>query len=62
MSFFEDRYTKDTSYLAQAEALRGMGKCGDSSVVQFLQHASQVNSQGNIIGFAAKEALFELGK
>ena len=62
VSFFEDRYNKDTSYLAQAEALREIGKCGDPSAVQFLQRASQVNSQGNIIRFAAKEALDALGK
>jgi HEAT repeat protein len=62
VSFFEDRYTKDTSYLAQAEALRGIGKCGDPSAVQFLRHASQVNSQGNMIQSAAKEALDALGK
>jgi HEAT repeat protein len=60
--FFEDRYNKDTSYLAQAEALRGFGKCGDPSAVQFLERASQVKSQGNIIGLAAEEALDALGK
>jgi len=39
ISFFKDRFKMDDSYLAQAEALRSIGKSGDRSQEPFLRNA-----------------------
>jgi aminopeptidase N len=51
--FFKDRFEKDDSYLAQAEALRSIGKCGDRSQILFLEEAEKMNSPKNVIKNAA---------
>jgi aminopeptidase N len=56
-SFFQDRYNRDNSYVAEAEALRSIGKSGDSSAIPFLQSASHVRSPRNLIHSAAEEAI-----
>ena len=60
--FFRERYEGDVSYLAEAEALRSMGKSGDSSSVAFLQSAGQTKSPNNLIRAAADEAVRMLTK
>jgi aminopeptidase N len=56
-SFFQERYKADESYLAEAEALRSIGKCKDSSVIPFLQEASLRVSPANVIHTAAQDAM-----
>ena len=50
-------YRNDTSYFARAEALRSLGKIGDSTIVQFLEEAVQDSSPRNVIRSAAEWAL-----
>jgi len=57
VSFFVKRFKKDDSYLAQAEALRAIGKCGDRSQLSFLKEASQMKSPRNVIKRAADWAI-----
>ena len=59
--FFKNRFTKDDSYLAQAEAVRALGKCGDRAAVAFVQRAALMKSPRNVILTAAQWALQELG-
>jgi hypothetical protein len=61
-SFFRDRYERDVSYPAEAEALRAIGKCGDSSSIPFLERAGQVKSPNDMLHTAADEALRMLKK
>jgi aminopeptidase N len=56
-TFFQNRYHEDNSYVAEAETLRSIGKCGDSSNLQFLQEAGLSKSPGNIVHLASEEAL-----
>ena len=58
--FFEDRFKAEDSYLAQAEALRSIGKCGSSASVSFVRNAGLLKSPGNVVGNAAAAALKEL--
>lgn len=61
-SFFQDRYDRDNSYVAEAEALRSIGKCGDSSALGFLQRAGHAKSPGNMIHSASEDAIKMLAK
>jgi aminopeptidase N len=61
-SFFVERFEKDDSYIAQAEALRSLGKCGDRSQISFLKKAAEMRSPRNVIKRAANWALKELMK
>ncbi len=58
--FFVDRFQRDDSYRAQAEALRAIGKSGDLSRRQFLTNALPMKSPHNILAQAAGWALREL--
>jgi aminopeptidase N len=60
--FFRERFEKDDSYLAQAEALRSIGKCGDRSQIVFLEEAAQMESPRNVIKRAAEAALKQIEK
>ncbi|MCJ7582962.1 MAG: M1 family metallopeptidase, partial [Candidatus Aminicenantes bacterium] len=60
VSFFVDRFEKDDSYSAQAEALRSIGKCGVKSSIPFLKKASQMESPRNVIKRAADAAIKEI--
>ena len=62
VGFFEKRFKKDDSYVAQAEALRSIGKCGDRSSIGFLEEASQLESPRNVIRRAADWARGEISK
>jgi aminopeptidase N len=55
--YFQDRYRVEESYLAQAEALRSIGKCGDTSAIPFLHEASLTKSPRNLIQSAAQQAI-----
>lgn len=57
VTFFEERFAKDDSYDAQAEALRAIGKCGDKSSGPFLEEAAKLKSPRNIIRRAAEWAM-----
>ena len=60
VSFFIDRFEKDDSYSAQAEALRSIAKCGGKSSIPFLEKASQMESPRNVIKRAADAAIKEI--
>ncbi|HEC61647.1 MAG TPA: aminopeptidase [bacterium] len=62
VSFFKERFQKENSYVAQAEALRSLGKCGDRSQISFLKKAANMGSPRNVIKRAADWALKELMK
>ncbi len=57
ITFFRKRFKEDDSYLAQAEALRAIGKCGDRSQLSFLKEAAQMTSPRNVIQRAADWAI-----
>ncbi len=61
-SFFVERFEKENSYAAQAEALRSLGKCGDRSQISFLKDAAEMESPRDVIKRAADWALKELMK
>ncbi len=62
VSFFKDQFKKDDSYVAQAEALRSIGKCGNRSQISYLENMANMNSPRNVIKRAADWALKELKK
>jgi aminopeptidase N len=55
--FLRERFQEDDSYLAQAEALRSIVKCGDSSQIPFLEEAAQMTSNRSVIKRAAEAAI-----
>ncbi len=57
VSFFKARFEADDSYLAQAEALRSIGKTGDKSTIDYLENAQKMKSPRNVLSRAATEAL-----
>ena len=62
VSFFMERFEKDDSYVAQAEALRSIGKCGDNSQISFLKDAAEMVSPRDVVKRAADWAIKELMK
>jgi aminopeptidase N len=60
--FLKERFETDDSYLAQAAALRALGKCGDASFVTLLKKAMTVRSPRNVIGSAAEWALARISQ
>ncbi|MGD9346604.1 MAG: HEAT repeat domain-containing protein [Candidatus Aminicenantes bacterium] len=62
VSFFKDQFKTDDSYLAQAETLRSIGKCGSRSQISFLEDATKMKSPRDVIKRAADWALNELKK
>ncbi len=57
VDFFKTRFAEDDSYVAQAEALRSLGKCGDDAVIPFLEEAAKMASPRNVIRSAAEWAM-----
>ncbi|MFQ6052468.1 MAG: HEAT repeat domain-containing protein, partial [Candidatus Hydrothermarchaeota archaeon] len=55
--FFKEHFSREDSYLAQAEALKALGKTGDKTQIPFLEKASKFPSYRHIIKNAALEAL-----
>jgi aminopeptidase N len=61
VSFLEERFTRDDSYVAQSEALAAIGKTGDASAENFLRKASGIPSPRNMLRRSAEAALKALG-
>ena len=57
---FKKHFWTDNSYVARAEALRSLGKSGDSTQRSFLEFAATIRSPRNVIQTAATRALEEL--
>jgi aminopeptidase N len=55
--FFRERFEKDDSYLAQAEALSALGLCRDPGQIPFLRKAGKMESPRNIIRRSADTAI-----
>jgi len=62
VSFFKDQFKTDDSYVAQAEALRSIGKCGNRSQISYLEDVAKMKSPRDVIKRAADWALKELMK
>ena len=62
VSLFKKQFKEDDSYLAQAEALKSIGKCGDRSHLSFLKEAAKMESPRNVIKRAADWAIKEINK
>ncbi len=60
VDFFKTRFENDDSYVAQAEALRSLGKCGGDAVIPFLEKAARMASPRTIIRSAAEWAIEQL--
>lgn len=60
--FLKERFESDDSYLAQAAALRALGKCGDASFVSLLKKAMTVRSPRDVIRSAAEWALARMSQ
>ena len=60
VAFFVERFGKDDSYVAQAEALRSIGKCGDTSSAGFLGKAATMESPRGILRRAVDWALKQI--
>ncbi|MEN6310710.1 MAG: HEAT repeat domain-containing protein, partial [Acidobacteriota bacterium] len=54
---FEDVFKNDSSYIVQAEALKGIGESGGRDRVPFLRQAAAMPSPRNILQRSAEEAI-----
>ncbi|HBY60141.1 MAG TPA: aminopeptidase, partial [Solibacterales bacterium] len=59
-AFLAERFRREDSYLAQAEALRALGRTGDRTQVPLLREAALMKSPRGILQRAAEEALRQL--
>jgi aminopeptidase N len=59
-SFFQERFRKDDSYAAQAEALRSLGRCGGRAHLAFLEKAAALPSPRNVIRRAAETVIKQI--
>jgi aminopeptidase N len=62
ISFYKDMFSKDDSYLVQAETLRSIGKCGDRSQLSYLEKWTDTDSPRNVIKKAVEWAILKLHK
>jgi aminopeptidase N len=60
LPFLIERFQGDDSYLAQAEALRGIGTSGDPDLAGFLRKAATIKSPRNVLKDAAEAALVQV--
>ena len=60
--FFKERFESDDSYVAQAEALRSLGKLGDRSAAGLLEEAAKMTSPRDVVKRAAEWALDQIRK
>ena len=60
IEFFKDRFRKDTSARARAEALRALGQTGDPAVIPFLTQSASLPSHRDIVKKAAEWALQQI--
>ena len=56
-AFFIERFEGDDSYLAQAEAVRALGKVAGGASRSFLESAAAMDSPRDVIASAARAAL-----
>ena len=61
LALFRARFEKDDSYLAQAEALRAIGRIGSLDDLDFLLQASVMPSPRGVLKQAADRAIAEIG-
>ena len=61
-AFLKDRFKKETSYLAQSEILRAIGKLGDKSHIPFLEAAAKIKSPRNVLNRTANQVIEEIKK
>lgn len=61
LALFRARFEKDDSYLAQAEALRTIGRIGSLDDLDFLLQASVMPSPRGVLKQAADRAIAEIG-
>jgi HEAT repeat protein len=59
-AFFSKHFRQERSYVAQAEALKALGKIGDPAAGAFLREAEKAPSFRNIIRDAARQAIKSL--
>jgi aminopeptidase N len=57
VAFLRARFEMDDSYLAQGEALRAIGRCGDRTQLPFLERARELSSPNDVVRRAADEAI-----
>lgn len=62
VDFFQEHFARDDSYVAQAEALRSIGKSGNQTQLSFLENAATMSSPRDVIKRAAEWAIEELKK
>lgn len=62
VDFFQEHFARDDSYVAQAEALRSIGKSGNQAQLSFLENAATMSSPRDVIKRAAEWAIEELKK
>jgi aminopeptidase N len=62
VSFFKDQFKMENSYVAQAEAIRSIGKCVHRSQISYLEDVARMKSPRDVIKRAADWALKELTK
>ncbi len=62
ITFFKERFKKDNSYIAQAEAVRAIAKCSKKAQKSFLNKALIMKSPRNVIKRAAEWALSQTDK
>ena len=62
IEFFKKIFKKEDSYLAQAESLRSIRKCGDKTLIPFLKEAMNINAPRNIIKTSAEWAIEQINK
>lgn len=60
--FLKARFEAEDSYLAQAEAVRSLGKCDAQGQLTFLQKTALMKSPNNVIRNAASSAITRAGK
>jgi hypothetical protein len=60
IGFFEERFERDDSYIARAEALRAIGKAGVKASAPMLEKAARLDSPRDIIKTAAEWALQQI--
>lgn len=56
VAFLADQFKRDDSYLAQAAAIRAIGRCGTRAALETLDRASRMSSPRNVIRNAATQA------
>jgi len=62
LPFFIERFEKENSYLAQAEIIRAIGKCGDKSMIKYLRNVEKMESHRDVLKNAATWAIEQVIK